>query len=180
MLRSNYLNVRKLYEGFNLRRLLRVMLHRRHGRASPPTTSVPNPLHSIISVRRLVGLTGLEVEDDYDGMRLDNGITREFIDDMITRFKNNKRLHKKYVPSLFVEEVDFRSTGYCGISRIFLCRNLRWSKSVSKEQIPSRSAVTLMVPTPPWPPPSSPSPFLFPSTFSLVFPFSTRHRTYNR
>ena len=69
MLRSNYLNVRKLYEGFNLRRLLRVMLHRRHGRASPPTTSVPNPLHSIISVRRLVGLTGLEVEDDYDGMR---------------------------------------------------------------------------------------------------------------
>ena len=40
----------------------------------------------------------LEVEDDYDGMRLDNkGMTREFIDDMITRFKNNKRLHKKYV-----------------------------------------------------------------------------------
>lgn len=31
-------------------------------------------------------------------MRLDKGVTREFIDDMITRFKNNKRLHKKYVP----------------------------------------------------------------------------------
>src|ERR1700724_3712618 len=120
------------------------MLHRRHGRVSLPTISVSNPLSPVIPIRKLVGLTVVvEVEGDYDGMRLDKGLTREFIDDMITRFKNNKRLHKKYVPSLFMEEVDFRSTGYCGISRIFLCRNLRWSKSVSKEQIPSPSAATL-------------------------------------
>jgi serine/threonine-protein phosphatase 5 len=37
------------------------------------------------------------IEQSYDGYRLTNGMTREFIDDMITRFKINKRIHKDYV-----------------------------------------------------------------------------------
>ncbi len=45
---------------------------------------------------------GLDVDsivvgDDYDGARLGNEMTVEFIDDMLERFKNGKKLHKKYV-----------------------------------------------------------------------------------
>lgn len=36
------------------------------------------------------------VEDSYDGARLEGEMTQEFIDDMIERFKNGKKLHRKY------------------------------------------------------------------------------------
>lgn len=39
----------------------------------------------------------IAVEDTYDGVRLDGDeMTQEFIDDMTERFKNEKRIHKKY------------------------------------------------------------------------------------
>jgi len=38
-----------------------------------------------------------DVEEEYDGFKLDRGMTMEFINDMIQRFKDNKRIHKKYV-----------------------------------------------------------------------------------
>ena len=38
------------------------------------------------------------VEDSYDGVRLDgNEMTKDFVDDMIERFKNGKKIHRKYV-----------------------------------------------------------------------------------
>lgn len=37
------------------------------------------------------------VEDDYDGVKLGSEMTQEFIDDMIERFKDGKKIHKKYV-----------------------------------------------------------------------------------
>jgi len=37
------------------------------------------------------------VEDAYDGVRLKDEMTQEFIDDMIDRFRNGKKLHRKYV-----------------------------------------------------------------------------------
>jgi serine/threonine-protein phosphatase 5 len=37
------------------------------------------------------------VDADYDGVRLGDEMTQEFIDDMIERFKNGKKIHKKYV-----------------------------------------------------------------------------------
>jgi len=37
------------------------------------------------------------IEESYDGCRLTDGMTQEFIDNMITRFKDNKRIHKDYV-----------------------------------------------------------------------------------
>lgn len=42
-------------------------------------------------------LDSMVVEPEYDGVRLDKEMTQEFIDDMIERFKNGKKLHKKYV-----------------------------------------------------------------------------------
>lgn len=39
----------------------------------------------------------IEVEEAYDGVRLENEMTQEFIDDMIGRFKDGKKIHKKYV-----------------------------------------------------------------------------------
>jgi|SRR5579862_2874396 len=39
------------------------------------------------------------IEESYDGCRLTSPMTREFIEDMLTRFKNNKRIHKDYVRS---------------------------------------------------------------------------------
>jgi serine/threonine-protein phosphatase 5 len=42
-------------------------------------------------------LDSMVVEPDYDGVRLDKEMTQEFIDDMIQRFKDQKKLHKKYV-----------------------------------------------------------------------------------
>jgi serine/threonine-protein phosphatase 5 len=40
---------------------------------------------------------GMVVEDSYDGVRLGDAMTQEFVDDMIERFKMGKKLHRKYV-----------------------------------------------------------------------------------
>lgn len=37
------------------------------------------------------------VDDTYDGIKLGEDMTQEFVDDMIWRFKNGKKIHKKYV-----------------------------------------------------------------------------------
>ncbi|KAK7546247.1 Metallo-dependent phosphatase-like protein [Phyllosticta citricarpa] len=42
-------------------------------------------------------LDNMAVDDSYDGARLGNEMTQEFIDDMIQRFKDGKKIHKKYV-----------------------------------------------------------------------------------
>ncbi|KAI7190130.1 hypothetical protein KC352_g21780, partial [Hortaea werneckii] len=42
-------------------------------------------------------LDSMVVEDSYDGVHLKDEMTQEFIDDMIVRFKEGKKLHKKYV-----------------------------------------------------------------------------------
>ncbi|KAF2097030.1 protein phosphatase 5 [Rhizodiscina lignyota] len=39
----------------------------------------------------------IEVEADYDGVKLEKEMTQGFIDDMIQRFKDGKKLHRKYV-----------------------------------------------------------------------------------
>lgn len=41
-------------------------------------------------------IDAITVEDAYDGVRLDKEMTQEFIDDMIERFKNGKKIHRKY------------------------------------------------------------------------------------
>lgn len=42
-------------------------------------------------------IDGISVEDSYDGAKLGNEMTQDFVDDMIKRFKNGKKLHRKYV-----------------------------------------------------------------------------------
>ena len=42
-------------------------------------------------------IDAIKVEDDYDGVRIKEEMTQEFIDDMIERFKNGKKIHRKYV-----------------------------------------------------------------------------------
>ncbi len=45
-------------------------------------------------------LDAMAVDDSYDGVRLEDSggsMTPEFIDDMISRFKAGKRIHRKYV-----------------------------------------------------------------------------------
>jgi serine/threonine-protein phosphatase 5 len=42
-------------------------------------------------------LDSMVVEADYDGARIGNEMTPEFISDMLDRFKNGKKIHKKYV-----------------------------------------------------------------------------------
>ncbi|KAK5064660.1 hypothetical protein LTR84_000494 [Exophiala bonariae] len=42
-------------------------------------------------------INSIEVDQSYDGVRLEEEMTQEFIDDMIERFKNGKKIHKKYV-----------------------------------------------------------------------------------
>lgn len=39
----------------------------------------------------------IPVEDKYDGVRLQHEMSQEFVDDMITRFKTGKKIHRKYV-----------------------------------------------------------------------------------
>lgn len=39
----------------------------------------------------------MAVEPDYDGMKLGDQMTQEFIDDMTERFKTGKKIHRKYV-----------------------------------------------------------------------------------
>ncbi|KAI9661437.1 MAG: hypothetical protein M1829_006268 [Trizodia sp. TS-e1964] len=42
-------------------------------------------------------LDSILVDDTYDGVRLEQSMTLEFIEDMMERFKNGKKLHRKYV-----------------------------------------------------------------------------------
>lgn len=42
-------------------------------------------------------LDSMVIEEGYDGVRLKDEMTQEFIDDMIERFKVGKKLHRKYV-----------------------------------------------------------------------------------
>lgn len=42
-------------------------------------------------------IDSIAVDDQYDGVRLGNEMTQGFIDDMIERFKNGKKIHRKYV-----------------------------------------------------------------------------------
>jgi len=42
-------------------------------------------------------IDAIAIEPEYDGVRLENEMTQEFIDDMIERFRNGKKIHKKYV-----------------------------------------------------------------------------------
>ena len=44
----------------------------------------------------------IKVEDNYDGVRLGNEMTQEFIDDMMERFKNGKKIHKKYLYQIVI------------------------------------------------------------------------------
>lgn len=39
----------------------------------------------------------LVIKDDYDGKPLGDNMTLEFINDMISRFSNGKKIHLKYV-----------------------------------------------------------------------------------
>ncbi|KAL3437612.1 hypothetical protein BDV09DRAFT_183456 [Aspergillus tetrazonus] len=41
-------------------------------------------------------IDAIAVDDGYDGVRLGSEMTQEFIDDMIERFKNGKKIHRKY------------------------------------------------------------------------------------
>jgi serine/threonine-protein phosphatase 5 len=50
-----------------------------------------------VSAAEGLDLDAIIVEEDYDGVRLDNVITKEFIEDMMQRFKGGKKIHKKYV-----------------------------------------------------------------------------------
>ena len=42
-------------------------------------------------------LDAMVVDADYDGAKLEKEMTPEFINDMLERFKNGKKIHKKYV-----------------------------------------------------------------------------------
>lgn len=47
-------------------------------------------------------IDSIAVEPDYDGVHLKDEMTQEFIDDMIERFKNGKKIHKKYVYQIVI------------------------------------------------------------------------------
>jgi serine/threonine-protein phosphatase 5 len=47
-------------------------------------------------------LDSMSIEADYDGVHLKDEMTQEFIDDMIERFKNGKKIHKKYVYQIVI------------------------------------------------------------------------------
>lgn len=44
-----------------------------------------------------LNIDSMIVDSTYDGMKLENEMTQAFVDDMIDRFKNGKKIHKKYV-----------------------------------------------------------------------------------
>jgi serine/threonine-protein phosphatase 5 len=46
------------------------------------------------------------LEKNYKGPNLDNGMTLEFIDDMIEKFKNNTRIAKKYAFKIILAVMD--------------------------------------------------------------------------
>lgn len=41
-------------------------------------------------------IDSIVVDESYDGVRLESEMTQKFIDDMIQRFKNGKKIHRKY------------------------------------------------------------------------------------
>jgi serine/threonine-protein phosphatase 5 len=43
-----------------------------------------------------INLDSITVDDSYDGVRLEKEMTQDFVDDMITRFRNGKKIHRKY------------------------------------------------------------------------------------
>ncbi|TAQ90402.1 hypothetical protein B7494_g1263 [Chlorociboria aeruginascens] len=47
-------------------------------------------------------LDSIAVDEDYDGVRLEKEMTTEFISDMMERFKNGKKIHKKYVYQIII------------------------------------------------------------------------------
>ncbi|EKG19256.1 Metallo-dependent phosphatase [Macrophomina phaseolina MS6] len=48
-------------------------------------------------------LDNMVIEDSYDGVRLEGtSMTKEFIEDMIQRFKDGKKIHKKYVYQIII------------------------------------------------------------------------------
>lgn len=47
-------------------------------------------------------LDSMAVEGSYDGVRLEKEMTKEFIEDMIQRFKDGKKLHRKYVYQIII------------------------------------------------------------------------------
>lgn len=47
-------------------------------------------------------LDSIQVEADYDGVRLGDTMTQEFIDDMMQRFKDGKKIHRKYVYQIVI------------------------------------------------------------------------------
>lgn len=51
-------------------------------------------------------LENMQVAKDYDGAKLGETMTQEFIDDMIERFKNGKKLDKKYVYQIIIAVKD--------------------------------------------------------------------------
>ena len=44
-----------------------------------------------------LNLEQMKVPETYDGIRLGDGMTEEFVQDMIARFKAQKQIHQKYV-----------------------------------------------------------------------------------
>ncbi len=56
--------------------------------------SVPEPSHCISLI--------IEVEPDYDGPHLGEQITLEFVTQMMQHFKDQKKLHKKYISESIV------------------------------------------------------------------------------
>lgn len=47
-------------------------------------------------------LEHMAVEPSYDGAKLEGEMTVEFVEDMIERFKNGKKIHRKYVYQILV------------------------------------------------------------------------------
>ena len=53
-------------------------------------TDAPSPFEDL-------DIDSITVDDKYDGVRLKDQMTQEFIDDTIERFKNGKTIHRRYV-----------------------------------------------------------------------------------
>ncbi len=51
-------------------------------------------------------LDSMAVEPEYDGVRLESEMTQGFIDDMTQRFKDGKKIHKKYVYQIILAVKD--------------------------------------------------------------------------
>lgn len=53
-----------------------------------------------------LNIEDIPVEDSYDGVRLGKDMTQEFIDDMTQRFKDGKKIHKRYVYQIVMRVKD--------------------------------------------------------------------------